>query len=243
MAVFAKAKTHATPLPSELDFDFTCRPQVDIQLERSLGNAIPQWNRVADANFETKVFRSPVEKVGEWLELRLAGKKSPELFVLSRDKMIEYSWLSTCETVSKILPPLELFKKDGLAEAFTDADLEALLKSKKKGVLYLWSPNMTYSVTEFRLFRDVAKKRKMEFIPILDHQAKFVDAKAAAKVVGVDVSGRKLASVDLYMRHGTLHFPTVFVFANGKIHQKRIVGILTATDFDKMLGEWLKELE
>lgn len=227
-------------IPSEAP-PFSCKPQLNRFLSKIFKDS-PAWQRVVDANSETKVFRASA-RTGEWHELRLSAKKTPLVVSLSSQKTVEHSWNIACQPRTKNLPALALFQKEGQAEPFTDENLHDILKSGKKGVFYIWSPNMTYSVTEFRRFRDVAKKRGLEFIPLLDHQASMASAAAASQKVGVDFTGRKLASMDLYMRNATLHFPTVFVFANGKIHERRIVGVMTSEGFDQALTEWLRELQ
>ncbi|HEY1079181.1 MAG TPA: hypothetical protein VGE46_03755, partial [Bdellovibrio sp.] len=69
------------------------------------------------------------------------------------------------------------------------------------------------------------------------------EAKAAAKKINVDFKGRKLASVDLYMMEGTLHYPSVFVFGNGKINPHRMIGVLPAETLSQYIDTYMGEIK
>lgn len=143
-------------------------------------------------------------------------------------------------------------------DSFNDFDFEKILSEKKTAMIYLWSPRMVYSVSEFTRMRALAEKRNMEFVPVLDPMADSQEAKEAMKKAGVDFQMktaalqrepssinlyRKLNSVELFMRNGTLHFPTVFVTANGKIHSRRLIGVLTNDDLNSSLDQMTGDLK
>ncbi|MNY44953.1 hypothetical protein D3C86_1800230 [compost metagenome] len=54
---------------------------------------------------------------------------------------------------------------------------------------------------------------------------------------------KQIGSVDLYMRNGTLHFPSMFLVSNGKIHSRRLVGVMTSDDINQSLDEMTKDLK
>lgn len=248
----------AEVLPKGSYSGLKCQKELSRQLRKVFKNSKPLWMRQVDTDFETQAYRSRTEKVGEWYELRLTEKQYPKLLFYSAKKTVNYDWDKACKLSEKTGPGFELFALSKNADEFlTDSDLESLLKVHKKGVIYMWSPRMTYSVTEFKRFRETLQKKNLTFIPILDPFAEVQEAKEALKKAGVELPGRladqrrepssfelyrRLNSVDLYMRNVTLHFPTFIVFKNGQLHPHRLVGVLTDEGLNQAVDEQLGDL-
>lgn len=244
-------------LPGDLPAKIKCQKQLQTQIKKVFGTKVPVWKKNADLNFDTQVFRSPAE-VGEWYELRLTEKKAPQLHFYSLEKTAEFNWNKSCKMKEKKGPGFAFSNTPAVpGETFSDSDLKQLLEVKGKGLIYIWSPRMVYSVTEFARFRALAEKKKMEFIPILDHNADVAEAKAALEKAGaikvrsasVDREPssvnfyRKLNSVELYMRNANLHFPTMYIYNEGKLNPHRLTGVLTDEGFNQAADEWLGELK
>lgn len=229
----------------------SCQKHVETFLNNEFSGIPISWERVIDEDSQTQVYRASRE-LGHWYELQISEQKAPRLFYLSAKHNKDYEWnKKTCALTEREGRGL-LFKEQAEGYSFpslespenffTDADLKKVVASGKSGIIYVWSPRMVYSVTEFRVFRDVAKKLKIDFIPVLDPFVSDVEARGAAKSVQAEFKGRRLASVDLYMRSSTLHFPTVFVYGSGKINSKRVIGVLPPEGLKMTIREWLKEL-
>lgn len=247
-------------LPKDTYQDYKCKTEVQKELEKTFTGNMPAWERTADPSFDTQAFRTPMAKVGEWYELQITEKGSPKFYFYSSGKTMTWNWSKTCKAATTKAPGLEFFKqaKGSKDEVYGDADLEKVLAEKKTALIYMWSPRMVYSVTEFTRVRTLAEKRKMEFIPVLDPMVDVSEAQAAMKKAGIDIKMKiasnqrepsslalykRMNSVELYMRNGTLHFPTVFVTANGKMHSRRLVGVLTNIDLNTSLDEMTGELK
>lgn len=250
----------ADVLPKDSYTDYKCKSEVQMELAKIFAGNAPVWERTADPSFDTQAFRAPMAKVGEWYELQITEKEMPKLLFYSSAKMSTWSWNKTCKAANTKGPGLEFFKASAgsKSEIYTDADLAKLMSEKKTAMIYMWSPRMVYSVTEFTRVRALAEKRKMEFIPVLDPMVDVKEARAALKKAGIDFQiktansqrepssialYKRMNSVELYMRNGTLHFPTVFLTSNGKMHSRRLVGVLTNQDLNTSLDEMTGELK
>jgi hypothetical protein len=250
----------ADVLPKDSYTDYKCKSEVQTELTKLFVGKDPAWDRTADPSFDTQAFRTPMSKVGEWYELQITEKGLPKLLFYSSAKTSTWTWNKTCKAANTKGPGLEFFKPvaGSKSEAYGDADLAKLMSEKRTAMIYVWSPRMVYSVTEFTRVRALAEKRKMEFIPVLDPMVEVKEARAALKKAGIDfqiktASGqrepssvalyKRMNSVELYMRNGTLHFPTIFLSANGKLHTRRLVGVLTNDDLNKSLDEMTGELK
>jgi hypothetical protein len=247
-------------LPRGSYSDFKCKAEVQKELEKVFSGKNPEWERTVDPSFDTQAFRTSTVKTGEWYELQIAEKDTPKLFFYSAAKSSVSSWNKTCKAATTNKPGLELFKAAGMdkSEIYSDAELAKLMSDKRTALIYVWSPRMVYSVTEFTRMRALAEKRKMEFVPVLDPLVDVSEARAAIKKAGIDFKIRsannlrepssiamykRMNSVDLYMRNATLHFPTVFLVANGKMHSHRIVGVMTNDGMNASLDEMMGELK
>lgn len=223
-----------------------CEKSLLEKINSEFSSVTPKWSREVDTNSVTSTFRASRD-IGEWYELQISDIDAPKLIYLSDKKTKDFVWDSkTCKFETVEGAGLVLFKQDKKhpVDSFTDADLKKILaKKSNKGIIYVWSPRMVYSVTEFRMFRDVAKKKKIEFTAVLDPVVDVKEAAAAAKKVHADFRGRKMASVDLYMRNATLHFPTVYVYANGKVNSHRLIGVLPAAGLSMSIDKWMEELK
>lgn len=250
----------AEMMPSETYPDYKCQKEVQKELTTLFGANTPHWERTADPSFDTQAFRSPTAKTGEWYELQIVEKGQPKLFMYSTAKISEWNWNSKCAMTNKKSHGFEFFKmaKNAKAETFGDSDLEKMLKEKRTVMIYVWSPRMVYSVTEFTRVRALAEKRKMEFVPVLDPAVDATEARAAMKKAGIDFQlksasaerepssvamYKRMNSVELYMRNGTLHFPTVFVASNGQMHTRRLIGVLSNEDLNHELDTMMGDLK
>jgi len=247
-------------LPKESNQEFKCKTEIQKELEKVFSKNQPHWERTADPSFDTQAFRTSTAQVGEWYELQIREKETPKLLFYSSTKTSESTRSKKCKAKNIMGPGLEISKKEkgADAESFSDVDLGKLLTDKKTALIYVWSPRMGYSITEFTRVRALAERRKMEFIPVLDPAVNVNEARAAMKKAGVDIKVKsasserepsavelykKLNSVELYMRNATLHFPTVYMTTNGKIHDRRLIGVLGNDDLNKSLDEMTGDLK
>lgn len=243
---FALVKAHASPFPTGVKTSFACKKQVEAKLQKFFPKDQPQWRKVLGPAYDVTAFRSPTENVGEWIEMHVPDKGTPDFTFVSAKANVYHSWnAKNCKAKEVKEKGFTFFtpEKNPQGELFTDKSLANLLAGNKKGLIYIWSPRMVYSVTEFRNFRDVAKKKGWEFIALLDPQVSDSDAKAAASKYQLEYQGRRLASVDLYMREGLLHYPSVYVYNNGKLHPDRLIGVLTQKDLGDLAEQKMGELK
>ncbi len=256
--IFSAQAATASYLPEDIYKNIKCQKELQSHLG-SLFSKDPKWERTVDTSFDTQAFRAS-EKIGEWYELRVTEGKPPAINFVSTKKGTEYSWSESCALATKTLSGFEFFKqsKKNLIDNFSDEDLVQTLQTNKTGVIYVWSPRMVYSVTEFFRVRALVQKKGYEFIPVLDHSATVQEAKDAMKTLGGELKlhvaslqrepssvgpYKKLNSVELYMRNSSLHFPVIYMYSKGQLHPRRIVGVLTDKGLDLAMTEWLGELK
>jgi hypothetical protein len=199
------------------------------------------WTSVGSTSFQEDAYRSRL-KFGEWIELTGNSATQQIKASLHRSQEIQnVTFDSSCGIQKQNTKPnfVESTKTEKL---FTDNDLEKLLQSKKRGLIYLWSPRMPYSVTDFKKFRKAADRMHLDFIPLLAPNVPLSEALEALKVQKVEFKGQKMASLELRMLNGDLHYPSFFVFGFGALNPKRIVGIFKNDDFDEIIQLRIREL-
>ncbi|HXH29599.1 MAG TPA: hypothetical protein VNJ01_02190 [Bacteriovoracaceae bacterium] len=199
-------------LPPHLQ-GMTCEKEILSVLAKQ--GAADSWVRTVDPGANVMAFRTPTKSVGRWVEIQ--SFPNPYLMILEPTKSKVYEWdAKTCATLKLGDVAGVPFKKAKPSD-FTDAKLAGLMEDDKKALIYIWSPTMTYSVTEMHTFEKVAKDMNLEFIPVLDYRVTEKRAKEVVEGRSPAVKLNRFSSIELYMRQGALHFPSSFVVSHGKI--------------------------
>jgi len=83
---------------------------------------------------------------------------------------------------------------------------------------------MKYSVEQYDLFEKIAKKNNLYFLPLVDPSFNFEDL-FSLKIKSIKPSESfQLDSIELFYRDATVHYPTTFIYLNGHIVNKTLVG-------------------
>ena len=125
--------------------------------------AVKDWFRIPESQFMTLKMRKPLAD-HRWVDVVIDAKSC---------KVLSHSFQGEDNAG---------FEK---GKFFTDQNLEKLAQAKTLSMIYIWSPQMIYSMTEFKTAEKLAKSLKMNFVPILDGE------------VPEDLDQRKLASINL----------------------------------------------
>ncbi|MBL7555335.1 MAG: hypothetical protein JNM24_05895 [Bdellovibrionaceae bacterium] len=182
-----------------------------------------QWRHILKTK-EYEIFRSPLGKVGSWVEFR-SGER-PELQHIENGKMLRYTWSKRdCSEAKEDLGTVTAFSNAPFKNSFTDTQLEKLLSQNKKYFLYLWSPAMLYSSKTHNQFKHVAEQMGYTFVSLVDERPPKESIKNDTKVFGITDQYQGFHSFDLLMREAGLHYPVSFIIENGKIVRFPIVGV------------------
>lgn len=222
-----------------------CAPQVYHALEQ--WKEVPQhWISVLSDVPATQTVKSPTDKTGTWYFLSVNSELKRA--VLSR--RTPSTELNTVFTMPACQPTVALksLEKSQIKTqygTFSDGDLDKILhessKKKSAGVIYLWSPHMVLSMKGYNELKDVCAKLGLRFTPVLDPNTTDTDAENALKEHQLTKAGlARVDSVELSEREGLTHFPSIFVYSNGKIVDGVIPGYQTADRYAKIIQERLK---
>jgi len=209
-------------VPSDLSY-ITCRKEIEKDLKKYIDN--PDWHRSVDPQVNVKSFKSPTDTFGRWIEIQ--SFPDPYLFVFDSEQTYIYQYSSKkCDYItSSSTKPLDFFKKK-FKKSFTDLKLKKIVNTDKFSLIYIWSPQMTYSMSEMNVFKKVAEELGLNFIPVLDYTQDPDEAKKSLSYYNMDIEIVSLQSLELTMRATLVHFPVSFVVGAGKISSK-IYGVYT----------------
>ena len=129
-------------------------------------------------------------------------------------------------------------------KGFTDKELKAALKKNKQGLIYVWSPYMPLSVEGLHEIKDAAKKLKMNLTILQDGKAKA--SESAKWVTQKRVLASELtpvASSELYARQVQLHYPVLYIYKDGFLSNRSIVGHKQADTYEKWVSEEVAQLQ
>lgn len=223
-------------LPSELSA-IKCR--FDIEKVVKAAGSKDKWFRTIDPASNVMSFRSPTSEIGRWIEVQ--SHPDPYVFVFDnkKTKVKQFSGHNCTPLNVSDVRPLKIADIKG--DKLTDKDIQKHAESKKKFLYYTWSPSMTYSVKEMHVFKKVAAKLGMEFVPVLDPFESMKNAQKVIKDFNLDIKARKIGSIELYMREGMNHYPSSFVMIDGKI-SRLLFGVMDEVTLEQRILTQLSNL-
>lgn len=124
---------------------------------------------------------------------------------------------------------------------FNDQDLANLLKNETRGVIYLWSPHMPYSVHGATEARRVVEGLGLKSVLLLDPYAESALANRVLRSHHLPYSAmRRAHAKDLSKMGATQHFPTAIVFERGQLDVQMLPGYTPPSDLHAYIRQRLK---
>jgi hypothetical protein len=177
-----------------------------------------QWVKRVPGDDGNAIFETPTQRIGFWIQVSFPpNRHSPKAIQRSNNGEINVSW-----TEAECAPQMDVKLNDKAqgavsADFFTDQMLETEIKNNKAGIIYGWSPMMPLSIIGYNEAKSVAKKMKLDFIPVLDPMVDLEAAKTAINDYKIKEGIRKVGSVELLERGLNLHYPSILFFSQGKM--------------------------
>lgn len=189
------------------------------------------WRKLPDPR--QVVYLSPTGKLGTWIRLE-SGPNHLSLYLLeiSRVKRLAID-PKTCRTSETAKSTQFRAQKNTL----DDSSLRKLVKSSPRGIIYAWSPHMPLSLEGVPAILSAAREKGIPVIFVLDPHASAQWAETAIRFYRMPTSaGRRIASLELFLRGLVDHFPSVVTFSQGKLDRKIIPGLKSKHDYDRWLA-------
>jgi hypothetical protein len=198
---------------------------------------VHDWKRIADPEKDVRLYRTETYTFAVWVEVRV---KNEMLVSITKSQSAQDTVFiksaTSCDFKKQILQKTK-FNKKGL----TDDKLSRLI-SKGSGIIYIWSPRMTYSMSELITFEKVAKKLNIQFNAYADPYAEDeMVAEGRKHYRFSEVYENRVTSFDLYMRQYFNHYPRTFVYSNGMLHDQYITGVMREQDLIKEITGRINE--
>lgn len=197
--------------------------KMNLSLKAPKYYGVKKWFKIPESDFNTSKYRHPLEN-GSWLDL-VVQKQS-------------------CQVLdAKIVGQTDF--SAGVKEQFSDLNLQDLSRKNKSTLIYYWSPQMIYSMTELNNLRKIAKELSLDLI--LFHEAQFkLDSYDQRKLASVGITQATVsdskANFSNYLKysHTIQHFPLLFLVQNGKISPKVVPGVMPYELWKKEISAWSK---
>ena len=207
----------------------TCAPAVAAQRER--------WHAVAPPSIQPPA--GPGEQLRHWatstagawiVERQAPGEAS--LTRVAPDQIKRIQWTAPACQPSED----SRARVPATPPAFTDRDLDTLVRAQRPVMLYLWSPHMPLSVDGWAEAQRAATARGITVEPLLDPQADRGFAATSAKAAGLpDSALRVVDSVELQFRELALHAPSLAVIGGARMLGAPLRGYRTADEYGTFL--------
>jgi hypothetical protein len=225
-----------------------------------------QWSRMLTASFDGAVtFVSPTTLPGMWVRVTFYLNREAKIEMITQRFSTTYEFDSVpqdprrldCSKMRKTSKRSPMQRLDD-KKNFTDHTLVEQMKKNKSGVLYLWSPNMSFSYsTGYGVDRNgigLIKKAVQQLggevaLDIaMDPAAKQsqLDRILANPKVNQQLNASMLRpahSLEVMMRGMDHHYPSIIVYSNGRIGKGMLPGVATADGYAKFIKKQIAEIQ
>lgn len=170
----------------------------------------------------------PTDALGVWVvETHDAAGDTAALRRVAASGVTEVVWSTTCQPTTTEHPRRPLS-----GSHFTDADLQQLLDTNARGLLYLWSPHMPLSVEGVATMRAVGARLGLPVTVLLDPNADHTAATAVIAAHGwPPAHGRRIDSTELLFRDVLVHAPSLQAYAGGQLVGSPYPGFHTMDEY------------
>jgi hypothetical protein len=184
-------------------------------------------------------FKSPTSSIGEWVQIQFESENAITLKKMSAKTIISKKFEDKGNACNGeiVLRKLKNNKKH-IKNIFTDLQLKESLRKNKKGVIYIWSPNMPLSVIGLNYLLKHAKKLGVHVTAVVDPNSpekalsSYIQSGKVSKK-----STKRLESYELIQRGAMIHYPAFFTYKNGQLSRGPKLGY----EDDKQTLKFLKE--
>ena len=223
---------HADLLPKSMP----CRDEVSdiLDNQKIRGPVIPQFS--LDPN--TIKLRWPIGDFGEWIQISFGREEMIKIHFFRRGDIEIFDLSNACEP--------NLFFRKSMAQQlesndFSDFDLEQLVRSGDKILIYLWSPRFSLSL-RYAYQVELAARESGHLLVALIAQKDFPifqelihNDKYFQMLPEFLRSSRRNKSFELIYRGGEIHLPTLHRIANSRLRSSMLVGVNSPSS----LRRWL----
>lgn len=165
-----------------------------------------------------RVLRFSTAEIGRWIVVT----QEPDGSLYAVERMAEGGRLleviGECDVVERTLPAGPTLPRTGAR--FTDADLAAAIEGAAPGpvVIYLWSPHMPLAVDGVAEIIEAGEASGVPVEVVLISAGDLDFARREAERVGMPEEALRFASsVELLMRDGQLHAPSILLFSQERV--------------------------
>jgi hypothetical protein len=191
---------------------WTCSNEINSTIQKLTQKRDQNWIKVTSTE-ALPSFKSPNDKVGEWIFLQKNGDKSESIILSRSNENLEYRFAPNKRCFPQVLMSKGTHK-ESLSSSFSDKDLSQLLRMNPQTVLLIWSPHMRLSV---RAIREL-EMAKISFEVIMDPLADQEEATKFVRDYRLDKSSlRRAHSNELNQRNALNHYPALLVAKEGKL--------------------------
>ena len=111
---------------------------------------------------------------------------------------------------------------------FDDAELRTVLSQHERGLIYVWSPHMPYSVQGLIEILELGGQHDLHVVALLDPFAERALVLQTLRQHGLPgTASRRVRSPQLLTRGVTLHYPALLVFHEGALDDQLLPGYTT----------------
>ncbi len=209
-----------------------CKAKIDALIKEWKANG--DWQLLIEGVKDHRRAISSSQKVGTWIYLEYGDASDPITVARQSQFQADIHKLSEECTDAVKTEHNEPPKNTGVA---TDSDLLALIAAHSEVLIYVWSPEMSYSIPSLREIKVLVAELKIPFKAFLASSAKPGVAAAQIQQVGLPEDFLvPLDSFELRMRGARRQMPILYHVKNGHFVDNGLPGYRRVSEYRQILA-------
>jgi len=176
-----------------------------------------RWQKMMTDSLEKIAFKSPTINSKKWVNV-VADKTIFRAILHDQEKSMIIDWDNKCKkTVShRQNKPQRVVGMN----TFSDKDISNLVSKNETGIIYIWAPEMPYSVKGIKEIKKAAAKMNSNLTVLLSPVSDYKFAKEIAKKENLgDMVLKRHRSNQLHLRGIDLHYPSIITYRDKKLNR------------------------
>ncbi len=176
-----------------------------------------QWQKLLSMSTDEISFRSPTNTPGKWVQV-YANEFNIRTTLIGKNNTLVIDWANNCQKSIANVKTAKKVKRH--INSLSDSDIQRLVATKKDGIIYIWAPEMPYSIEGIKEIEESAKKMKVNLTVLLSPVSDEQFARKVIKQKKLDTKFLKRhESRELHLRGVDLHYPSIITYKKAKLNR------------------------
>lgn len=216
MPFFLSAKNYFNIPPEKIIDDHVCAKDLQ-QMLYGTWEASRRWQKLLTPSVKEAVFKSPSAKLGKWIHVQI-NDQYLRTTLKDNNSSLVIDWQPNCQKIISTIKHQTM--KRSARNTLDDTDIVKLIKKERNGVIYIWAPEMPFSVQGIKEIQKSTTEVGVNLTILLSPVSDINFAKKIVRENKLDpIILKRHRSLELHNRGIDLHYPSLLTYKESKMNR------------------------